>query len=184
MNRSMDAITASAVTAWHVPYVYFVKMDFPSAALCVCSAGYDMQWNGLTWLGLGMLGSIDAIQEQASLEAIGLRLTLSGGPTDVIEITLAEQYQGKPCQVWLAPLREDMQLLSDPVRVFSGRMDVPDIEVGDTATITVAVESRMVSWERAKVRRYNNEDQQSRYPGDRGFEFVAQMVEKNLSWGR
>lgn len=183
MNRSMDAITASAVTSSHVPYVFFVKMDF-SVPLCVCNAGYDMQWNGITWLGIGGLGTIEPIQEQASLEAIGLRLTLSGVPTEAIAITLGEQYQGKPCQIWFAPLREDLQLLSSPVRAFSGRMDTMDTEVGETATITVSVESRMVAWERAKTRRYNNEDQQSRYPGDRGFEFVAQMVEKNLSWGR
>lgn len=57
-------------------------------------------------------------------------------------------------------------------------------EVGDTATITLSAESRMVTWDRPRTRRYNNEDQQSRYPGDRGFEYVAQMVEKSLIWGR
>ena len=77
-----------------------------------------------------------------------------------------------------------MQLVAQPIRLFSGRMDTMDTEVGDTATITVTAESRMVSWDKARVRRYNNEDQQNRYPGDRGFEFVSQMVEKNLLWGR
>lgn len=138
----------------------------------------------MTWTGLGALGGIEPIQEQAGLEAIGVRMTLTGVPTDVIAVTLGEQYQGRPCQVWFAPLSEDMRMAYAPVKLFSGRMDTPDIEVGETATITLSAESRMVAWERVKVRRYNNEDQQSRYPADRGFEFVAQMVERNLQWGR
>lgn len=183
MTRALDGGTVAAVSAGHVPYLFFVQLDF-SQALRVCSAGYNFDWNGATWLGLGSLGSIEPIQEQASLEATGVRLTLTGVPTEYVAIMLAEQYQGRPCQIWLAPLREDLQLAASPVRLFSGRMDVPTIDVGETASITVSAESKMVSWDRARVRRYNNEDQQSRYPGDRGFEFVPQMVEKQLMWGR
>ncbi|URF02964.1 hypothetical protein [Cupriavidus campinensis] len=183
MTRALDGSTVAAVTASHIPYLFFVQMDF-SQPLRVCSAAYDITWNGYTWLGLGTLGSIEPIQEQATLEAIGVRLTLAGVPSDLIAIVLGEQYQGRSCQIWYAPLREDLQLAVQPVRLFSGRLDTMDTEVGETATITVSAESRMVSWDKARVSRYNNEDQQSRYPGDKGFEFVPQMVEKNLTWGR
>lgn len=183
MTRAIDGNAVAAVTASHVPYLYFVQLDF-SQPLRVCSAGYNVDWNGYTWLGIGMLGGIEPIQEQASLEAIGVNLTLAGVPADLIAITLGEQYQGKPCQIWFAPLRDDLQLAVQPMRIFAGRMDTMGTEVGDTATITLSAESRMVSWDKARVRRFNNEDQQSRYPGDRGFEFVAQMVEKQLVWGR
>ncbi|AOZ06763.1 hypothetical protein [Cupriavidus malaysiensis] len=183
MTRSLDAAAVGAVTAGHAPYLFFIQLDF-SQPLRVCSAGYDVDWNGATWMGIGALGSIEPIQEQASLEAIGVQLTLSGVPSEVIAITLAEQYQGKPCQIWFAPLRGDLQLATQPIRLFAGRMDTMNTEVGDTATITLSAESRMVTWDRPRTRRYNNEDQQSRYPGDRGFEYVAQMVEKSLIWGR
>lgn len=183
MTRQIDPRVAASLAADHVPYIFFVRMDF-TQPIFVCTAGYDVVWEGQTWLGLGLIGSIEPIEEQATLEAIGVRLTLSGVPSDLIAITLGEQYQGKPCQIWFAPLSEDLQLPYQPVRIFYGRMDTMDVEAGDTATITVSAESRMVSWDKARVRRFNNEDQQSRYPGDRGFEFVAQMVEKNLLWGR
>ncbi|MGO4326730.1 hypothetical protein AB4Z48_18040 [Cupriavidus sp. 2TAF22] len=183
MTRALDIATAAAVTAGHVPHLFFAQMDF-TQPLRVCSAGYNVDWNGYTWLGAGMLGRIEPIQEQATLEATGVRMTISGVPTEVIAISLAEQYQGKPCQVWFAPLGEDLQIAYQPMRIFSGRMDTMSTEVGDTATITVTAESRMVSWDKARVRRYNNEDQQSRYPGDRGLEYTPQMVEKQLMWGR
>ncbi|WP_313818721.1 hypothetical protein [Cupriavidus sp.] len=183
MTRPLDIATAAAVRAAHVPLLHLVQLDF-STPLRLCTAGYDVVWNGSTWLGVGMVGSIEPIQEQATLEAIGVNMTLSGVPADLVAATLAEHYQGRPCQIWVAPLREDLQIVTQPVRLFSGRMDTMDTEVGETATITLSAESRMVSWDKARVRRYNNEDQQSRYPGDRGFEFVAQMVEKDLLWGR
>ncbi|WP_137923955.1 hypothetical protein [Cupriavidus sp. 2SB] len=183
MSRGIDSGTVAALRAAHVPYLFLVELSFTSP-LRVSSAAYDIVWNGYTWLGLGTLGSLEPIQEQAALEATGVRLTLTGVPTEMIAISLGEQYQGRPCQIWFAPLRDDMQLVVQPVRLFSGRMDTMDTEVGDTATISVSAESRMVSWDRARTRRYNNDDQQTRYPGDRGFEFVPQMVEKQLLWGR
>lgn len=183
MNRLMTDDGVAAVTGGHVPYLFFVQLDF-SQPLRVCSAGYDIDWNGVTWMGIGALGSIEPIQEQANTEATGVRLTMSGIPSEIVAISLGEQYQGKPCQIWFSPLRADLQLFMQPVRLFYGRIDTLSSEVGDTATVTVSAESRMVSWDKARVRRYNNEDQQSRYPGDRGFEYTPQLVEKTLLWGR
>ena len=117
MTRALDAMTVAAVKAGHVPYLFFVRLDFEQP-LRVCSAGYNIVWNGITWLGLGALGGIEPIEEQAGLEAIGVRLTLTGVPTDLIAITLGEQYQGKPCQIWFTPLSEDLQLVYQPVRLF------------------------------------------------------------------
>lgn len=183
MTRVLETGTAAAVTAGHVPYVFFVELSF-AEYLRVCSAGYTMFWRGYNWIGLGTLGGIEPIQEKASLEASGVSLTLSGVPTELVAVSLLEKYQGRSCKIWFAPLSDDLQLLLQPVLLFSGRMDTMNTEVGETATITVTAESRMVAWDRPKIRRFNHEDQISRYPGDRGLECVSQMVEKTLQWGR
>jgi len=62
-------------------------------------------------------------------------------------------------------------------------MDTMDVELGTTASITVAAESRLADWDRPRVRRYNAADQNISYPSDKGFEFVPQMVEKSIRWG-
>ena len=59
-----------------------------------------------------------------------------------------------------------------------------NIDAGETATVSLSVESRLSDWERPRIRRYNNADQQIAYISDKGFEFVPQMVEKELIWGR
>ncbi|MCH8035958.1 MAG: VWA domain-containing protein [Proteobacteria bacterium] len=58
-----------------------------------------------------------------------------------------------------------------------------DLAPGETATVTVTVESRLIAWERAKIRRYTNEDQQQRFSGDKFLEFVNQTMDKEILWG-
>lgn len=185
MAHELTPTVAAAVAAANVPLLLFAELAFDAGALRVTNAGYDQTWNGHTWTGVGQLGSIDAVQEGADLQAYGIRLALSGIPPDYVAAALGEHYQGRPCKVWLAFLDPaSYAVLADPVLVFSGRMDTMDVDMGSTATITVSAESRLIDLERARVRRFNHEDQQIDYPGDKGFEFVALMVERELLWGK
>lgn len=183
MSRSLTEDTAAALASGHVPMVVFVLMDFPSGILRVNNSGITLTWDSQSWLGVGRLGSIEAVREGATLEALGLAFTISGVPAEHIAVALGSQYQGRACKLWAAPLTTDHAVITDPVLVFHGRLDTMDIELGETATITVSAESRLADWDRPRVRRYNTEDQSIDYPADKGFEFVPQMVERELLWG-
>jgi hypothetical protein len=64
-------------------------------------------------------------------------------------------------------------------------MDVMGIEdSGDTANINVTAESRLIDLERSRERRYTSEDQKINYPNDKGLEFIADLQDKELVWGR
>ena len=182
-GRTLTPAVDAALAAGHVAMLLFVEMDFPSAFLRVNNSSVDFSWNSYEWLGVGRLGSIDPIQEGAGLEAHGLGFRISGVPQANIALALGQQYQGRSCKVWLAPLDASHAVLADPVLVFWGRMDTMDIELGGTATISVTAESRLADWDRPRVRRYNHEDQQIDFPGDKGFEFVPGLVDKQLVWG-
>jgi hypothetical protein len=183
----MRSLTTSAQAAFcqlHFPMIVLVELDFADAGtLRVCNASYTFSWGGYDWLGLGNLGSIEAISEGIDLQMYGCSLTLSGIPSEYISEALNQTYQGRDATIWLAPLTEDYTFIADPVVVFKGRMDTMDIELGQTCTITLSVESRLIDWDRARTRRYNDADQTSEFPGDRGFKYVDQMVEKDLQWG-
>lgn len=81
-------------------------------------------------------------------------------------------------------IRDPFMVLADPRPIFEGRMDNMEIVVGKTAEIVLHVESRLADLERPRIRRYNDADQRVLYPDDRGLEFVEQMVEKSIPWGR
>lgn len=182
-NRSITTATANALADGQVRAVVFVEMDFPSGFLRMNNSAQDMAWNSYNWLGVGRIGSIEPIGEGVSLEASGLAFTITGIDPASIAIALGQQYQGRSCKVWYAPLNADYSVVADPVLVFSGRMDTMDVNLGTTASIKVQAESRLADWDRPRVRRYNAADQAITDPADKGLEFVPQMVEKTLRWG-
>jgi hypothetical protein len=184
MSRSLTSAVQTALADLNVALVMFVQLEFDSGTVYVTSLAYSKDWDGHIWVGLGSLGSIEPITEGENIEAYGINLTLSGIDTALMSAMLSEQYQGRAVTIWMGALDADHQVIADPVVVFKGRMDTPDIEVGATATIRLACEGRLADLDRPRVRRYSHEDQIAVYPADKGLEFVPQMVEKQLYWGQ
>jgi hypothetical protein len=190
LSRDLTAGVLTAVENANVPMVAFVELDFGSGFVRVTNAPHTMTWNGYSWLGLGTLGGLDAVDEGAGLEARGVALKLSGvpvsgeGDSENISIALGEHYQGRDCRIWVALLDEQFSIVPDPKLIFLGRMDNMEIEIGATATIVVRAENRLADLERPRVRRYNSGDQQLLFSGDKGLEFVEQMVDTSIVWGR
>ena len=72
--------------------------------------------------------------------------------------------------------------IGTPVIVFRGRMDQMSVTLGDAASVTVRLENRLADWDRARVRRYTDEDQKRLFATDKGFEFVTATVDKDIVW--
>ena len=69
--------------------------------------------------------------------------------------------------------------------LFSGYMDQMNIEeTSDTSTIQLLVENKLVDLERARVARFTSGYQKSIYAGDLGFDFVEDLQDKQISWGK
>lgn len=175
MTRPITSDADSALSAGHVAYLILVELDFAGGTVRLCNATTGVQWDGQTWLGLGDLGRIEPLQESAELRSQGMAFELSGVDPAMLAVALGENYQGRPAKLWLAPLSSapgGMQLVADPVGPFVYRMDTMEISAAQTATITLRAETRLADWDRPRIRRYTDEDQQSQYPGDKFFNFV------------
>lgn len=184
MSRSLTGAVQTALEQMNLTLCMFVRLTFDSGTVYVTSLAYAIDWDGHTWLGLGNLGSISEVTEGENIEAYRVVLTLSGINTALMSAMLSEQYQGRAVSIWMGGLDVDHQIIADPVLVFNGRMDTPEIEVGETATIKLSCEGRLADLDRPRVARYTHEDQIARYPADLGLQFVPQMVEKPLYWGQ
>jgi len=183
--RSQSSAITTALTSFNCPMLVLVEMNFDSGTIRCCNAAYSFNWNGYEWFGVGQLGSISSVQEGHELQMYGCTLTLSGLDPAIVSLALTtEEFQGRVATIWLAPLSDSYALLADPIVIFEGRMDIMPIRLGKTADISLNIESKLIDWERARVRRYNNEDQQSEYPSDLSMQYVEQMTEKELIWGR
>lgn len=74
----------------------------------------------------------------------------------------------------------ERDIVADPAGPFVYRMDTMEIEAGSTATIVVRAESRLADWDRPRVRRYTDEDQQTLYSGDKFFEQVSTIQDVQI----
>jgi hypothetical protein len=162
-----------------------VELRFLAATVRVWSGVGPLTWDGQTWLGTGTLGRVSSVEETLELKAAGASFQLSGVPSDLLTHVLGEPIQRRLVLMWLAFFDENWTVVPDPVLLFRGKMDTVEIaDGGPTATVTLFAESALRDLERARVRRYTDQDQQAEYPGDLGFAFVTALQETNLLWGR
>lgn len=184
MTRSLESAMQSAVVADLVRPIVLVQCAFDSGALNLWTGIGNLTVGGVTYVGAGGLLSVGEMKESSDLAANGITITLEGVTSPLITKARDENYQGRQLQVLLGATDASNGVIADPVVIFSGFMDTMTInETGETASITVTVENRLIEFEKTRVRRYTAEDQRIDFPDDRGLEFVAELAEKEIMWG-
>lgn len=183
MTRDITSAMQTAVALPTIRPVVMVYLDLPSGAIRVNSSPYSITYAGFPWAGVGSFGGISAVEEILDFGGPNLDLTLSGIDNSLVSVVFTDHYQGRTAQVFLGLLTEAHTVITDPVEVFTGRIDYMSVDTGETSTIGVRLENELVDWERPRIRRYNNEDQQSAYPLDVAFEYIEQMVNTEIRWG-
>lgn len=184
MPRALASGFASAVAAGQVYPAIFVEGLFNGGNLRIWSGIGEITWNSAVWAGAGLALAVDAIQERGDVQALGTSVTLSGIPSDLVSLALAEPYQGRVVRIYQALLTSAGAVVADPDERFTGRCDVMTIsDDGQTATITMTVESRLIDLQRPRERRYTDSDQRIEYPADRGLEYVASIQDVAIKWG-
>lgn len=180
LTPAQSAATASA----RVQLALLIELDFTPAPMRLWSGVGDFVWNNLVFTGAGTLIGVSEVSETSEVRANGVTLSLSGVPPEVISAALAVEWQGRQARLWVALLNEGGALISEPNQVLAGRMDALTWQEGQDATVSLTIENRLIDLERAKVQRYTDAEQQRKFPGDRAFEYVDGLVERELTWGR
>ena len=192
MSRDLSSNTIENISQ-DVVYPFFaieLRFDGDNVLRLWTGQGTLVLEDGTNWIGTGNLGAT---------------LTLSGVPSEVISLALSEPYQGRVCNIYFGTfsqgsiLQESSSyiLLQDGSRIeletgekgfneiFSGYMDQMNIEEsGETSTIQLLVENKLVDLERARVARFTSGYQKSIYAGDLGLDFVEDLQDKQIPWGR
>lgn len=186
MSRNLTAAVATEVQKDEVQPIVLAELDFPSGFVRVWSGIGQLTWNGVTWEGTGALGTVSVVEETVDLRAVGLNFTLTGVDSSLLSIALGEDYRGRSAKLYLGFLDSTGVVIVDPTQIWGGRIDTMEsTDAGETATIILAAESRLVDLERpGEIRRYTDEDQQREFPGDEGLAFVNALQEAVIFWGR
>lgn len=180
MSRTIPAAMLTALAQPNVQPFYAVEFSLDTAPLRFWTGYGDKTIEGNTYSGAGSLITISGLEEAVDLSAKNATVSLSGIPEEIVSLALQEPYQNRACRILFG-----VTDVTDVVEVFGGFMDVMSIQdSGDTSSITVTVESKLVQLERSKIRRYTEESQKARHPNDTFFSFVTDLQDKEIVWGR
>lgn len=192
---------------WAVEFLF----DSPNELRLWSGLG-DFVYDGETYTGAGHLLQISEMQETSDISARGASMSLSGIPSSLISLALDEPYQGRTVKVKIGlrggsiPTGSFLALNDTPdylivdspdgkldisysetffmFDIFIGLMDQMNIEDnGTTATIGLAVESKLIDLNRPRGFRYTDQAQRTTYSDDKAFEFVSRLQNEDLSWG-
>lgn len=164
--------------------ILLAELDFESGPVRAWTGYGDLVWNGKTFKGTGLFGEFSSPRESSGLRANTQIYKLNNIPSDMLAIILGERYQGRSARLWLSLLDNSTgAMIGEPYMLANGRMDAPTIEDnGNTGSITITAESILIDLERPRERRFTHEDQQDLYPGDKFFEFVPDIQNREIVW--
>jgi len=184
MPRTTDSSLISALTAGSLQPAIFVMLTFSTGPQYIWSGIGSVTWNGHTWTGLGPLLQLSPISDAATVEPRGASVSLSGLDATLLPLAMADFVLGLPAAIYLG-LGSGGTLIATPITSWAGRMDQCSIDVtGTDATITIALENRLLDLNISTERRLTNQDQQMTWPGDLGLAFVDGIQELTIYWGQ
>lgn len=205
MSRELAPLVLDELSKAVLEPFFTVELDFDSGPLYMWTGYGNLTIGAKTYIGAGQVLNVSSVSETTEMEAKGATITVSGIPSSFLSVALQEPYQGRECHIFFAVTVNQQLLLEDGglilteagdiivtepsgiklTEIFSGELDQMNIEENaDTAVISVTAENVLIKLERPVVRRFSDQDQKSRFPDDKGLEYVASLQDKDILWGR
>ncbi len=189
MSRSITTAFNNAITSQVVRPLLAVELEFSTGTLRFWNGYGDLTMtaggSSNTFTGLGDLMGVSAVSESDQVEAIGASLSLTGIKSSLISSALSANYTNRNASIFLGLFDTNKSVIADVYTLFKGKMDIMKIDEGaESATIVLNLENRLIALDRPKERRYTHEDQQLSFSGDLGFEFVPDLQDKEIIWGK
>ena len=181
--RELLTVISNALNSDIVRPVLFVEILSDNPVYAHTSTGI-IEVEEHSWIGCGQVGSIGNIEDSGELQAANLDLTLSGIPLAELQNIMNADLQGSEVNIYIGVLDESLQLNGGISLLWSGFVDTAPFQYGKQINTTIRCESELIDWQRPRLRRYNDQDQQNIFPGDKGFEFTPLMEDLTLDWGK
>ncbi|MGI4846942.1 MAG: hypothetical protein ACRYGK_02215 [Janthinobacterium lividum] len=169
-----------------VKTVFFLELAFQGGTQYMCSSNVSIVWNGHTWLGLGILGSISSIVESDDLASKSVTFTLSAAEPSWLALAAGpvESYAGRKAKLYRCPLDDSFALIGTPERCWQGVMDMVTMGIEDdgSSAISLKCETGAFSLKRGSTLRMNAAQQKQRHPADTGFDHLAGLLANPVLW--
>lgn len=161
------------------------RLDFVEGERRLFLGSGSIEIDGELWSGLGEMAKIGAVNGGFGDTADAFTMTLSGVDPQIEALcaSAAATIQGRRDTQYLQFFHADGKPIESPVVIRIGTMDRMEVD-GDatTATVTAVSEDLFVNRSKPPAGTLSDADQQARFPGDLGCEFVNTLIYKDINW--
>ena len=189
MSRGISTDLQAAIDAPVVRPFLALRIELPDPVYVWTGIGTlifdDADGTSHSWIGAGGVGSIDTIGEATDGSATGVRATLFDVPGEFRDDIAAQAVRDCVFEVYVGALNETFQQVDAIHLIWKGRLSEYKItDAGTTLNVEVVGESRAIDQRRPAIKRFTDEYQQRKHPGDLFFQYVSQMTEVQVLWAK
>ena len=161
-----------------------VSLEFDSGTLNLWSGIGDFTGSdSLSYTGAGELLDIQNVEEDNELSSTNMTISISGLSANIVTYATTEDYQNSPVTIKMFFFHPDTDDEIGNVILFKGRMDTLTVTDGDSFSVVISAENKLIDLTRPKNLFYTAETQNFLYSGDKGLEFVSKIREQTVNWG-
>ena len=183
-REDIPAAVASRLANDEQKIAFGVSLEFDSGTLNLWSGiGNFTGSDGLTYTGAGELLNIENVDEDKELSSTNMTIGISGLSENIVTYATTEDYQNRPMTIKMFFFHPDTDDEIGNVILFKGRMDTLTVVDGDSFSVVISAENKLIALTRPKNLFYTAETQNFLYSGDKGLEFVAKIREQTVNWG-
>ena len=192
MSLARDGTAAARIAVGVRGVAWLVALDFGTGTLRYTTAPLPIVVGADTYAALGALAQVSSVSESenATAEQLTLGFTVS---TSLLAATLGnvENYRGQRARLWLQLFDDAFQPAGAPVLRWSGVMDRVSVSrtrsdtTGGPSSGRIELQcsrSGMARSRNPEGLRLSHAQQQQRYPGDKGLQYVQTLIEQPSLW--
>ena len=189
MARDITSAFNTAIKSTNVRPIFAIELEISDGTLrfwggygsLTMTAGGSSK----TFTGTGDLLGFTPTQETSTLQMSGITISMTGIKSSIISSILSAQYTNRNGTLYMGLFDTNKSVIADVYTLFKGKMDVANIqEQADSSIVTLNIESRLVQFDLPLNRLYTLEDQQVDFANDLGFEFIPDLQDKEIIWGK
>lgn len=194
MSLALDGTATARIAASVRGVAWLAELDFGTGTVYYTTAPVTVVAGGNTYLGLGDLATVSAVGESEDTSADKITLGFTLVSTAMLAATLADvgNYRGRRARLKLQLFDDTFQPAGAPVQRWAGFMDrvavqrkPADALAGGGATGRLNLECSRAGMARARNLpglRLTDAQQQQRYPGDLGLQYMQTLIEQPALW--
>ena len=180
----VPAAVASRLANDEQKIAFGVSLEFDSGTLNLWSGIGDFTGSdSLSYTGAGELLDIQNVEEDNELSSTNMTISISGLSANIVTYATTEDYQNRPVTIKMFFFHPDTDDEVGNVILFKGRMDTLTVVDGDSFSVVISAENKLIDLTRPKNLFYTAETQNFLYSGDKGLEFVSKIREQTVNWG-